>query len=96
MKFVKLQGDNQWYLWEEERMFLSNIRRGGMKIDENDPKWMNAEIREFDSWMDMSKNTGFRPIAHFVEHMLFKRIELLFICMTKNLISLEWNRLKIF
>lgn len=63
MKFVKLQGSDEWLLWEEEYMFLSNIKGGGQRIDENSPAWINAYVEEADSWYAICKKHSYYPNA---------------------------------
>ena len=62
MKFVKLCGDEYWYLWEEFDMKLRNFKGGWRTIDENSDEWMLSTIIEADSWYDLYKKTGFCPM----------------------------------
>jgi hypothetical protein len=59
MKFVKLCGDEYWYLWEEFDMKLRNFKGGWRTIDENSDEWMLSTIIEAKSWYDLYKKTGF-------------------------------------
>jgi hypothetical protein len=62
MKFVRLYGDEYWYLWEEFDMKLRNFKGGWRTIDENSDEWMLSIIIEADSWHDLYKKTGFCPM----------------------------------
>jgi hypothetical protein len=62
MKFVKLCGNEHWYLWEEFDMKLRNFKGGWRTIDENSDEWMLSTIIEADSWYDLHKKTGFCPM----------------------------------
>ena len=45
-KFVRYQNDTKYWLWNEDKMRLENRNFGHHDIDENDPKWLYAEIIE--------------------------------------------------
>ena len=67
MKFVLLKPWNGepegcWWNWCVETMHLLNYRGGGFEIDENADYWLNAEIRDYDSWHELYKATGFNPL----------------------------------
>ena len=62
MKFVKLYGDEYWYLWEEYDMKLRNFKGGWRTIDENSDAWMLGTVIEAKDWYDLYKKTGFAPM----------------------------------
>ena len=62
MKFVRLYGDEYWYLWEEFDMKLRNFKGGWRPINENSDGWMLSTIIEAESWHGLYKKTGFCPM----------------------------------
>ena len=67
MTFVLLKPWNRdpegcWWHWCVETMHLINYHGGGFEIDENSEYWATAEIREYDSWHELYKATGFNPL----------------------------------
>lgn len=67
MKFVLLKPWNGepegcWWEWCIETRRLINYMGGGFEIDENSDYWATAQIREFESWHELYKQTGFNPL----------------------------------
>lgn len=58
-KFIKIEDD--WWLWDLSHMKAININGGGFDIDENSSYFMNAEVRECNSWHDLYIHTGYSP-----------------------------------
>ena len=59
MKFVKLCGEEYWYLWEEFDMKLRNFKGGWRTIDENSDEWMFSTIIEAENWHELYLKTGY-------------------------------------
>ena len=51
-----------WWEWDEQNMKLRNFMGGGFDIDENSDYWINAQIKEVDSWHELYVVEHWNPL----------------------------------
>lgn len=68
MKFINYCG--HWHELDFDCMKMWNYKGGYMTINENDEHFMTAECREFESWHECYKETGYMPweTERFIEN----------------------------
>lgn len=62
MKFLRYANQDDWWLWKEDTMRVSNFHGGWHNIDENSPSFMNGTVIEASGWCGLYRLTGWCPI----------------------------------